>query len=340
MDYTIYLKPTNRCNLKCDHCFNEMMADHSDMDELTLNKSISWISGFAISHSKDTINCQLHGGEPCLYNTDQLIGVIKRTKHINVHWSITTNLVYQLIDQHMILFDMMVPYANSHVKMIQTSWDDVIRYKSQHQLKLWEDNVITLIKAGIIVQPTICITSALINNYRPKQLFDYMLNLGVTQLNFERLTNTGRAVNQFVIVNNAKQKLIPKNIDVDKWLYNAYMTSKMPPYSNITIPIFQGVEQSIKGEFLGCRARKCMQTVFTINPDGSIGGCPNTACYAPNSISSIKWVDNKLVGQEKIQRTECLMCKYYQYCNGDCFQLAHDDTGCPGMKSIYQYLLG
>ena len=332
MNYTIYLKLTNKCNLKCDHCFNEMMHNHDTMEDGIINRSVQWINDFAHNHAEDDINCQLFGGEPCLMAPEVLLDVVKRTNKSNVYWSVTTNLVYPLNDKHIELFNLMRPYHDRSVKLIQTSWDPVIRFKSKRQLSQWTDNVRSLINNGIEVQPTICITSALISNYTPEAVFDYMKGLGVNHVNFERLTFTGRAVNQTI--------LIPNNRMIDQWLFDAYQTTKRSEYSHLIIPIFEGIEQSIKGEFLGCRARKCMQTVYTINPDGSIGGCPNTACYAPNNVNTIQWFDNKLIKQEQIKNNSCLMCNYYQYCNGDCFQLKHDHTGCPGMKSIYQYLLG
>jgi radical SAM protein with 4Fe4S-binding SPASM domain len=340
MNYTIYLKLTNKCNLKCDHCFNEMMHNHDTMEDGIINRSVQWINDFAHNHAEDDINCQLFGGEPCLMAPEVLLDVVTRTSASNVYWSITTNLVYALNDKHIELFNLMQPYCGRSISMIQTSWDPVIRFKSNHQLTQWEDNVRTLTNNGIIVQPTICLTSALINEYTPEVIFEYLIEFGITQINFERLTHTGRAVNQTILVNKNMIPLIPTNKQIDQWLFEAFKTSKLPEYQHLRFPIFEGVEQSIKGEMLGCRARKCMQTVYTINPDGSIGGCPNTACYAPNNINAIHWVDNKLIKQEQLRNNNCLICNYYQYCNGDCFQLKHDHTGCPGMKSIYQYLLG
>lgn len=340
MNYTIYLKLTNRCNLKCDHCFNEMMNNHNDMNDIVVKKSIQWINDFVQNHCNDDVGCQLFGGEPCLTDPNILLDIIRQTNKSNVYWSVTTNLVYPLTDRHIELFNMMQPYHDRSIKLIQTSWDPVVRFKSKRQLSQWTDNVHSLINNGIEVQPTICITSALISDYTPEAVFDYMKALGVNRINFERLTYTGRAINQTISINKNTIPLIPNNRQIDQWLFDAYKTSKQPKYQHITIPIFQGVEQSIKGEFLGCRARKCMQTVYTINPDGSIGGCPNTACYAPNNVNTIQWFDNKLIKQEQIRNNNCLTCNYYQYCNGDCFQLKHDHTGCPGMKSIYQYLLG
>ena len=39
----------------------------------------------------------------------------------------------------------------------------------------------------------------------------------------------------------------------------------------------------------------------------------------------------KLIMRESRRPSECLACEYYTECNGECFQLQWDETGCPGM---------
>jgi len=94
-------------------------------------------------------------------------------------------------------------------------------------------------------------------------------------MNFERITKTGRA---------RECDITPLNIDVDKWLHSAWKTNKE---YKMHVPLFDSIEQSCRGFLIGCRARQCMKTVITVNPDGSVAACPNTA----NNVIGIATVD-------------------------------------------------
>lgn len=308
------------------------MGNHNDMPVNVLVDIFDNIIDAAGSNPDITYDCQLHGGEPMQYKSlDVVIEQLQRTKkYKNIRWCITTNLVYKLNDQIFEIFDLMVPFGNDQ-KFIQTSWDYNIRFDNDAQLKLWVNNVKTLINNNINVQPTVCLTNQLISHMTGKQVIDYFLNLGISHLNFERITNTGRAVDN---------KLRPLNCDLDHWLLEAYKYYEKVG-DRITIELFAGVQASLHGQMIGCRARHCMENVITYNPDGSVAGCPNTA-YNPyknadgryDKQTHVMWIK-----QERFRHNSCMLCEYYRYCNGDCFQLQFDQTGCSGMRSIYQYLI-
>jgi len=321
--FTVYFKPTNRCNMKCQHCYHAMMGYSADMTDDVFERSIAWING--LKKQNRFIFAQLHGGEPMLYDIKKLHTMVDSTVSDNLSWGVTTNLVYDLTQDKIDLFYKCKPYGTP---FIQTSWDYLIRFRSSQE-ETWETNVKCLLSKGINVQPTFCVTKQLINDLSPKAVLDRFLNLGVDHVGIERITNTGRA---------KEGLLTPKNSLMDKWLFECYLYYKELD-GKLSIPLFEGIEQSIRGNYIGCRSRRCTKTVFTINVDGSIGSCPNTANYAPNNVKTIKIVPSKLSKAEETNHTSCFMCEYFNFCRGDCFQLAFDETGCPGLKSIYAHLL-
>ena len=82
-----------------------------------------------------------------------------------------------------------------------------------------------------------------------------------------------------------------------------------------------------------------MRTVTTINPNGTISGCPNMANISYGTLKTIDENKRKMLYNfEDNKNIGCLCCKYFKQCNGDCCQLKWDNTGCPGMLSIYKYL--
>lgn len=320
MEYNIYIKLTNGCNLKCQHCYNEIMMNKQMMKETTLEDVIHWLKEFRMTHKDDNIVITLHGGEPLLYDIDKTLFLINSTKDLNLSWGITTNLIYNITDKHIELFNML------ENKLVKTSWDYKIRFNEQQE-QLWLNNIKYLISNGFVVQPIICLTNQLINALKPSYIYNKFIELGIKQLNFERITSTGRAE-----TNNLR----PNNKDLDVWLLDAF---KEYEKQDLEIPLFRGVLESLKGNYLGCRMRKCMKTVITINPDGSISTCPNMAnikCGTLKETDEIK--KQSLYDFENTRDMKCYFCKYFKQCNGDCCQLIWDDTGCPGMLSIFKYL--
>lgn len=327
MDYNIYIKLTNGCNLKCKHCYNEIMNNHNSMSDDTLEKVITWLKEFKKANPNDKIDISLHGGEPLLYDLNKILLLLDKTKDLNLRWCITTNLIYNITDTHLKLFHKMKPFDNN--SMIMTSYDfGDLRFSNDNERNLWINNVKLLHKENIEVQPIICLTDYVIKNINPQEIFDFFNNLNIKRFNIERITETGRAT-----INKVK----PSNKDQDLYLFELYKLYEKN--TDIIIPLFEGVENSIKGIFLGCRARECMKRVITINPNGTIASCPNMANNIYGNLNQIN-VDlkNKLINFEKQIPASCLICKYFTYCNADCCQLKFDETGCPGMKSIYEYL--
>lgn len=341
MQYTIYVNPTNKCNLNCDHCYHSIVNPNDSMTNDDLDKVVAYVTNFADLHKQDTINVHLHGGEVMMYNDlDALYDFIRKVKATgNVVVNITTNLVYTITKQHIRIFNEIAD------KTIQTSWDyGNIRFKNKRQASLWFDNVKLLTALGFTVQPTVCVTKQLVENTKPFYLFAMFETLGLNSCNFERITRTGRA---------ADNDVIPTNKQIQKWLLEAYKLyeKRLDPsfVSRVSgaiksIPLFDGIRDSFTGNLTGCRARKCTHTVQTINPNLTIATCPNTCDYPVQMITGT--INPKRIveiqSQEDHRDNRCYQCQYFQYCNGDCFQLQYcnrnDDDYCYGLKSIYEYI--
>lgn len=329
MRYTIYIKLTNDCNLHCRHCYNEMMHNRQYMNRMMLESVVFAIRDFEARHRQDTIDIQLHGGEPLLYPLDGLKRLVGSLECDRIRFGITTNLVKaNLGNEYIEFFKKIRP--DGITPFVTTSWDKDIRFDGDEE-EIWRSNIEKILNANITVQPIVCVTNSLTGT-DPKELFDYMRGVGVKNINFERLTRSGRA---------SDGALIPKNRDADNWLFVAYLTNLEYKFA---IPLFESVERSTQGFFLGCRARRCMKTVITINPDGSLSACPNTADRTIGRIrnGSMMFDEDSMrcaIASEEHRRNECLTCRFFKNCNGECCQLQFDDSGCPGLTKIYEYLI-
>lgn len=322
---TVYIKLTNKCQLKCLHCYNTIVPDTISMDDTTSTKVKLFLVSLRFKDPTTPIEIIFHGGEPTLGGLDIINDIISDLDPLGFTWMITTNLCYNLTPAHIKLFSRMSD------KIISTSWDYKIRFSSLEQRKLWENNVATLKAAGLGVHVIICLTKLLIEDPEatPARIMNVMAYHGISSYNFERITDTGRAV---------ENKLKPNNLSLNTWLLEAYKIYKKTP--GIIIPLFYSIDKSIQGTLLGCRARKCSQNVLTISPTGELAGCPNIADKTFGNIEAENYKEkNKLIAIEKHQSLKCLTCAYFKFCNGDCYQLTADESGCQGLPSIYSYIL-
>lgn len=319
----VYLKLTNRCQLTCQHCYNSV-CEKIDMSEETLEKATNFICNIAGEHE---VEVSLHGGEPMLYkNLTHLNQMVDKMKAANVYVSATTNLVYQLTEELKELFHKFTQQDGE--KLLLTSYDVALGRFSYDQRTKWINNVKELIAEGIDVQPIMSLHKLGMKYYStPAQLlFFYKHELGLKRCNFERLTRSGKAED------NAN-RLIPTNREVEDWLIKLYEANKL---YNLEIPLLLGLEDAIDGYLTGCRARQCTQNVITINPDGTIATCPNMPLDIVKDLDGNVYADKTLhiCNMETIRHHACFLCEHFHECNGDCFQLSWDDTGCPGLPKL------
>ena len=322
----IYLCVTNRCNLACKGCYKNSGPNANGRD-LDLNSVRDLLNEYV--SSKDDVECVFHGGEPFFKKDDETINNMIQlvTDYPQLKWSATTNLVYNLTGKILTLFNLF------DEKLIKTSWDvDNYRFQTSQMKSLWEENVKTLLEKDFDVQVIITLNKETLT-HEPSEILEYMKNLGVRNINFERITETGRAF---------YTKVKPLNKDIDEWLTKAYLQNAK---TKLNVVIFDELKNIINGiETNGCRQRKCMQNVITINPDGTIATCPNIsdkhigtivngkACYTED-------LKQQLIKKEQKVSQECSLCQFYAVCHGECCQLESDETGCPGLKKLIETML-
>ena len=333
----IYVKLTNRCNLHCQHCYNAVCTDQGQMTRKTLEKIMDYI--LDLKEQGYDVDVALHGGEPMIYkDKDTLWDFVLTCEEAGIPITMTTNLMFKVYDEHIGMFQHLKQADGT--ALVMTSWDYKIRFQEHGQQQMWEKAVKQILKYDIEVQPIVTVTKLLIEEKTPDEIFKYMTDLGVHYMNFERLTCTGKAEEN-------QEKLMPTNRQVDQWLAEAYKTWKAK-YSKLYIPIFDSLEWAAEeGVFIGCRARQCTKCVRTFNPDGSLALCPNMPKDTVGNINKAKSVYEisdvivdtknnakykKLCDLEETKDNRCYTCEFYSICNGDCFQLQWDDTGCPGLK--------
>jgi len=284
--------------------------------------TIAFIRKIKEYKNPDHMRLVLHGGEPLLAPLPQLISFCEEFSDLSL--AVQTNLVYKLSEDKLKFFQ---KYFDG---VIGTSWDSKIRFKGDDE-KLWEKNVKALINNGLEVEVCISITKYLIE-IPPSDLLEKMESLGVTRIIFERVTNDGNAK-----INNVS----PDYIKMDEWLYLVYQDT-----SNIKISTIEEIVEGVKsGGPVGDRCRDCQQKIFTINADGTVGGCPNSAqgehwstiYHGPEDLfNGPKRAAD--ISCEIIRDVRCYRCDLFSICNGDCHKLLWQGDNCPAPKKILRDL--
>ena len=318
MKKKIYIRVTDGCNMHCNHCY--VNVNYSDPQFINPYKCIDYIKDYINKTNADEYNISFTGGEPfytqeCFNIVNKIYCAIKDYNGKKIYFDATTNLMQSTrgIDSLINLLKNNTFLYNNR-PFIKISYDfGYMRFKDSVDLSLWENNLKKLLAniPNLYIKVNICMTTILLST-SPKTVLNKMEKYGVSEIHFERLTANTTKV----------QSLIPSYSDIDNWLVLFYKYYKASG-SEVVIEMFNNYKYAVKGYLEGCAKRECMSNVITINPDMSIAGCPNTYNFTGELNIA------ELAKAEHRKNELCLVCEYYQMCNGDCFQLAWQGLRCP-----------
>ena len=335
MNWLMYLKTTETCQLNCAHCFTSGRSGQKIY--WNTDKLVDWIHRFRKEKpaTQDSIHMEFHGGEPFLVPVGQMRKVYDACDGLwdQMSWGATTNLVFKLKDEHKEFIK--GPLGNR----LGTSWDRKIRFENNIQYNLWHKNVKTLLAEGVTIRLFISLTKDTLAK-DPITLLRWCRRLGVQEVSLERLTNNGSA--------RKASEIFPSNAELDSYFLKMHIQSEE-----------HGARDWFENDFLenvyakfektmttcGTFCRDCEQKLFTINGDGTIAGCPNSAPEQAfgsldDSIDILLKSPKRIrtILEEKMRNPLCLECPVSRFCGGDCHQLGWDGDICGAPKSLMMEL--
>jgi len=334
MDRAFYFKTTETCNLNCKHCF----TSGSKGAKVYWNpvKVADWFKRFAAQCEQgDTAHVDFHGGEPFLVPVEQMRYVYDECKDLfsRLTWGVTTNLVFKLTPE---IIDFIKGPLGGRCG---TSWDPNIRFGNPKQYDLWRKNVMTLQEAGVDIELFVSVATGTIA-MEPIDLLEWVRDLGVKELALERLTHDGNA--------RLHPDIFPDNQEQDNWFLRMHQQSEEAGarewfYNEFLESVYAKFDQNfLKG---GTFCRDCEQKLFTINADGTIAGCPNSAPeqhfgHIDDDISVLLNSPQRLenIVCETARNPACFSCDVFDKCGGDCHQLAWQGDVCGAPKSLMRAL--
>lgn len=331
----IYLRVVQGCNLNCKHCFT--LGDKDPYMLTSLQHINSYLSSIKNNVNPKKATFYIHGGETFLAPYSHLSEVNKliRETFPDIPKDIIpqTNLLYK-VDDEFIEF-----VKTEYRSTIGVSWDADIRFgsisinKKTEQENLFFSNLKKLIEAGINVHISITAQKYLLN-YDPLEIvkmFD-----GVDSIDFELLTT----------FDEQTRSLRPNNKKWADWLdtlvdyYQNNETTWCLPQIDLFTKVLSG------GNLFDCKCNCCDKRTFTMNPNGTVGLCPDKTYIEPfSTVDEMKsdWTSfeakgldiiiNKLI--EMKEHEMCYSCEHYDICGGNCDSSLFDDTDeCPLSKKV------
>ena len=332
-DLMFYIKTTKTCNLNCDHCFTN--GKNGRKIYFHPESIADWCNRVKQYQPNATAHFEYHGGEPFLAPIEDMWKFYNLTQEYwpDASYGITTNLVHKLTPAKLEFIEKVLN------NRIGTSWDPNIRFENQKQIDLFENNIKLLLDRGCTIKLFVSLTRDCVN-IEPIKLLEYVKGLGVQEMDIERVTSNGLATKNLTV--------FPSNIEMQEWFLK--MHEQMIEH-DARHWFHNGFMENVYAKFekgftkAGTFCRDCEQKLFTINADGTISGCPNSAPTdawghvmddVAKSLNAPKRCG--IIAEELSRDPRCYDCPVYKYCGGDCHQLAWEGDICPAPKLLMKKL--
>lgn len=324
-----YVKPTEQCNTQCLHCYN---ANRSS-EKLNINSYRRFMDSVASYLTDQQIEVILHGGEPTLVGCDALERIMNESRAALPFADLKFSIQSNMLDCSDDLFCLVNAYMGG---IIGTSYSPYMRFTDIGEYNRWLDNLRAAVANSVKPYLIITLSKQYIDTVRPRVLLDFLISEKIWGFHFEPLTDDGFASERWL------------DIKPDCKAYDLWKTE----FANLFISqqAYKQIEKSdiigkarvfVDGGFTGCCSRNCYMSVFTINSNGTIGGCPNksnTEVFGTLNDDFNKILNSPVrrqaIVKEKARRDECLSCDLFKYCNGGCVQADECTEG----RNFYQLL--
>jgi len=354
-DHLVYLRIFEGCNLHCEHCFIPSNPKKINLDFFN-NKNIGNV---LIESGKidlgSNIYIQWHGGEPTSMGVDYLesaISKINEDERFSWKHGIQTNLINFNKDT-LKWVSFYKKYFDSHVGV---SWDYKIRHtktnsgdsldeSSDRYENIFWKNVSLANDNDLDLYMVVTVNKLFFERYRnPFEFYEFIYSKGIRVLNFERITKTGYARDNW-----AKLGLSNKE-------YSEYMSKFFKHYilfnnadPRLSISPFDGLMESVSNieseRGYGCWSGHCDTHFHTIDSSGYKFGCTaiNSEVDNKKSVNVISFVKSyskkaDILEARSNRVRECKDCTFQKICSSGCLSIEKfDNSGeCSGGYKLYE----
>jgi len=316
---TVYLKPTNYCNVGCDHCYltEDVRADKTKMTFSTLSRTGEMLGQMQERANHDHTHIIWHGGEPMILSPDWIwqAGDILESMIPGHTESIQTSLI---------------PYAKEWAPLIRERFANevgssmdftsrAIRGDPDAYQRLWMKKVDLAREDDIAVLPGVVPSTREID--RAPEIINWFMERDFNMFNFERYNKFGQDLPDW-----------PTNAEHSRFLIGLFDELMRLLQKNGEAPIVQIISTGIGGVLHDTPGDRwggtCQSDFVVVEPDGSTNNCPDKASFEGGyssvydgydgfSKSSLrrKWIRVQTIDHKK---NHCHTCENNSWCKSAC----------------------
>ncbi len=318
---SIYLKPTNYCNIDCEHCYlpESVRAEKLVMDESGLRKTARFARDLMNLERHDGIHFIWHGGEPMVLTPEyyRKSNEILHEELVGVKFSqsIQTSLIPYRKEWSEVISEIFDGHIGSSVDFTQRS----IKSSPDAYLKLWMEKVTLARHHGHFVLPGMVPTRH--EAKRAKEIFSWFVDNDFRAFNVDRFSKYGSNTLDW-----------PSNREHSNFLIGLFDAMFAQLKQHGWAPAVNVIASGIRGVLIGQPGDRwgtsCQRQFLVVEPDGSINTCPDRAKHE-TPYSNISDGIEALVSSEgrknwirimdvTHKEDHCHVCEFRHFCKSGC----------------------
>lgn len=316
-----YLKPTNYCNIDCEHCYlpKEVRANKSKMDDETLRSSFSLIKNLAIKNNTKDVMILWHGGEPLILPPEYFINASEIIDSIFKDYNLIEAVQTSLI-----------PYRAEFSKLVHKRWGGqigssidftsrLVRGSTDEYMKLWLSKVELARSDDILIVPGM--VPSKLDCANSDFIYKWFVEHDFWIWGLDRYSN---------FINTLPN--VPTNFEHSTFLIGLFDNVVKDIKSKGIAPHIKPVAACLMGVLYGLPSDRwgstCQSDFVVINPDGSLNSCPDRSSFE-KSYGSLSggidsFVDSPLrkkwirIQQAGHRISDCYDCENSTWCKSGC----------------------
>lgn len=344
---TVYLKPTNFCNVGCAHCYlpESVRANKEKMSEETLHKVMTFLKEMQIKGNHQQVFLLWHGGEPLILSPS--------------YFDMAGKVIDQYFKKDEIIEAVqtsLIPYRKDLAPIVLNRWrgeigssmdfsSRLIKGSAQEYQKLWLSKVDMAREDGILIIPGI--TPNKPDTKNAKYIFNWFLEHDFWIWNIDRYSNVAGDLPDFSTNREHAQFLI----DLFDLVVKNYEQTGVAPLIKPLAAAIGGILYDMPGDRWG---GTCQSDFVVINPDGKLNNCPDKDSFEESygnlyqGFSSFeaspqrkKWIRIQQAGH---RIDDCYECENATWCKSGCPITGNACTingqvdECSGFKSFINHV--